>query len=99
MTEVDHEVFWGLKTLLSLEVRGWFWPWFPSVGPELEDLAEPGGGARVHQEGAFMGDEVFPVPAAERGQTVDRNKALIALPPEDHRQELHQQTPTDTKKH
>lgn len=55
-----------------------------SVGPESEDLAEPGGGAGVHQEGASLGPEVLPVSAAESGQTVDRNEALVALPPGSH---------------
>lgn len=52
-----------------------------SVGPESEDFADPGGGARVDQEGALLCLEVFPVSAAKGGQTVDRNKALVTLPP------------------
>lgn len=54
-----------------------------SVSPELEHLAEPGGGAGVDEEGALVCGKVFPVSAAERGQTVDRNEALVALPPGD----------------
>jgi len=53
-----------------------------SVRPESEHLAEPGGGAGVHEEGAFIGAEVFPVSAAECGQAVHCDKALVALPPE-----------------
>lgn len=52
-----------------------------SVGPESEDLAEPGGGAGVDQEGASLRLKVFPVSAAEGGQTVDRNETLVTLPP------------------
>lgn len=52
-----------------------------SVGPESEDLAEPGGGTRVDQEGALLCPEVFPVSAAEGGQTVDWNETLVTLPP------------------
>lgn len=59
---------------------------FHSVGPQFEDLAESGGGAGVDEEGTFVGAEVLPVSAAERRQTVDRNKALITLPPENPKQ-------------
>lgn len=55
---------------------------FDSVRPEFEDLAESGGGTGVDEEGAFFSVEVFPVSAAERRQAVDRNKALVTLPPE-----------------
>lgn len=51
------------------------------VGLEFEDLAEPGGGAGVDEEGAILGAEVLPVSAAKRGQTVDGDEALVPLPP------------------
>lgn len=56
--------------------------WTPSEGSESEDLAEPGRGTGVDEEGTFIGSEVFPVPAAKRRQTVDRDKSLVSLPPE-----------------
>ena len=59
-----------------------------SVGLESEDLAEPGGCARVDQVGRAIGAEDLPVPAANGGQAVDWNKALIALPPVDHAVEV-----------
>ncbi len=55
---------------------------FWSIGSEFEDFAEPGGGAGVNEEGAFVSFEVFPVSAAKCRQTVDRHKALVTLPPE-----------------
>lgn len=55
-----------------------------SVGLESEDLAEPGGGARVDQIGGAVSAEELPVSAAECKEAVDWNKALIALPPVDH---------------
>lgn len=56
-----------------------------SVGPQPEHLAEPGGGAGVHEEGAFIRAEVLPVSAAERRQAVGRNEALVTSPPENSR--------------
>lgn len=53
----------------------------PSVGPESEDLAEPGGGAGVDEERASVSVEVFPVSAADGGKTVDWNEAFVTLPP------------------
>lgn len=66
-----------------------------SVGLEFEDLAEPGRGTGVDEEGAFFGAEVFPVSAAEGGQTVDWDEALVALPPETQRGDVRTETGTE----
>lgn len=52
-----------------------------SVCLESENFAQAGRGAGVDEEGAFICAEVLPVSAAERGETVDRDKALVTLPP------------------
>lgn len=52
------------------------------VGPKSENFAESGGGTGVHKERALISLEVFPVPAAECRETVDRNETLVSLPPE-----------------
>lgn len=71
------------KSQLEVERVDWRWNRVRSVGPEFEDLAESGGGTGVNEERTFISAEVFPVSAAQCGQTVDRNKALGALPPGD----------------
>lgn len=72
---------------------------FCSVGPEFEDFAEPGGCTGVDEKGALISPELFPVSAAKCGKTVDWNKALITLPPENNLQILKMWTPKDTNKH
>lgn len=51
-----------------------------SVCFETEDFGEARGGTGVEEEGALGGVEVFPVSAAEGGQAVHGNEALVAPP-------------------